>query len=138
MDLNLVQDFIEAINTANIDRLYELMCNDHEFIDSRGNHLVGRDNIKIAWAGYFELFPDYKVEISDMLQNDTLIVLLGYASGTYQYGNTNTDNSNYWRIPASWKAKVVDDKIQLWQVYADTSVVAEIVNRNRYKDNTPH
>jgi hypothetical protein len=107
------------------------MSNDHEFIDSRGNSMVGNDNMKKAWTGYFDLFPDYKVEITDTLQNDSIIVLLGYASGTYKTINKNVDNCNHWKVPASWKAIVVDKKVKLWQVYADNSVVIEIINRNK-------
>ena len=110
MDLKTVQDFIESINSANIDRLYDLMSNDHVFIDSRGNSMVGNDNMKKAWIGYFDLFPDYKIEITDTFQNDSVIVLLGYASGTFKTSNKNSDNNNYWKVPASWKAIVVDKK----------------------------
>lgn len=137
MDLKIVLDFIESINSANIDRLYDLMSNDHVFIDSRGNRMVGNDNIKKAWMGYFDLFPDYKIWITDALQNDSIIVLLGYASGTYKTTNKNEDNNNHWKVPASWKAIVVDEKIKLWQVYADNSVAIEIINKDkneRYKN----
>src|SRR5208283_5588635 len=81
MDLEVVRDFIESINSANIDGIYNLMTNDHEFIDSQGNKMTGNDNMKKAWVGYFGLFPDYKIEITDTLQNDSIIVMLGYASG---------------------------------------------------------
>jgi len=131
MDLKIVLDFIESINSANIDRLYELMSNDHEFIDSRGNSMVGNDHMKKAWMGYFDLFSDYKIEITDTLQNDSVIVLLGYASGTYKTNTNHADKANHWKVPASWKAIVVDKKIKLWQVYADNSVVIEIINKNK-------
>lgn len=130
MDLKIVLDFIESINSANIDRLYDLMSNDHVFIDSRGNNMVGNDNMKEAWIGYFDLFQDYNIEITDTLQNESIIVLLGYASGTYKTNN-KVDNNNHWKVPASWKAKVVDRKIKLWQVYADNSAVIEIMNKNK-------
>jgi ketosteroid isomerase-like protein len=131
MNLKIVLDFIESINSANIDRLYNLMSIDHEFIDSRGNSMIGNHNMKEAWAGYFDLFSDYKIEVTDTLQNDSIIVLLGYASGTYKTTNKNEDNKNYWKVPASWKAIVVNNKIKLWQVYADNSVVIEIMNKNK-------
>jgi len=131
MVLKIVQDFVESINSANIDGLYDLMSNDHEFIDSRGTSMVGNDNMKKAWIGYYDLFPDYKIEITDTLQNDSLVVLLGYASGTYKATAKNVDNNNHWKVPASWKAKVVDNKIKLWQVYADNSVAIEIMNKNK-------
>lgn len=130
MDVKVVRDFIESINSASIDRICNLMTNDHEFIDSQGNKMTGNENLRKAWIAYFSLFPDYKIEITDILQNDSIIVMLGYASGTYKNFKT-ADNSNYWRVPASWKAIVVDEKIKLWQVYADNSVVMEIMNKNK-------
>jgi len=129
MDLKIVLDFIESINSANIDKLYGLMHNDHEFIDSRGNSTFGNDNMKKAWIAYFVLFPDYKIEITDTLENETMIVILGYASGTFKTLNQNVENNNHWEIPASWKAVVVDEQIKLWQVFADNSVVIEIMNQ---------
>ena len=129
MDIKIVLDFIASINCSNIDELFNLMSDDHMFIDSRGNTMVGKDNMKNAWIGYFDLFPDYKIEITDSLQNDAIIVLLGYASGTYKTKDVNVDNNNHWKVPASWKAIVVDEKIKLWQVYADNSVAIEIINR---------
>lgn len=131
MDLKVVRDFIESINSSDIDKIYNLMTNDHEFIDSQGNKMIGNDNLKKAWIGYFSLFPDYKIEITDILHNDSIIVMLGYASGTYKTNKINPDNNNHWRVPASWKAIVVDKKIKLWQVYADNSVVIDIINKNK-------
>ena len=91
--------------------------------------MTDRENMKKGWIGYFSLFSDYKIEITDTLQNDSIIVLLGFASGTYRINNNG--NNNYWKIPAAWRAVVTDGKIKLWQVYADNSVVLDIINRNK-------
>lgn len=131
MDIKVVHDFIESINSANIDKIYNLMTKDHEFIDSQGNKMIGNENMRKAWIGYFGLFPDYKIEITDTLQNDSIIVMLGYACGTYRTTPEGSDSNNHWRVPASWKAIVVDGKIKLWQVYADNSVVIDIINKNK-------
>jgi ketosteroid isomerase-like protein len=131
MDLKVVRDFVESINNANIDGIYNLMTEDHEFIDSQGNKMIGNDNLKKAWIGYFSLFPDYKIEITDTLQNDSIIVMLGYVSGTYKTNKKSSDNNNHWRVPASWKVIVVGGKVKLWQVYADNSAVIDIVNKNK-------
>ena len=131
MDLKVVCDFVESINSSDIDRIYNLMTIDHEFIDSQGNKMIGNENLRKAWMGYFGLFPDYKIELTDTLQNDSIIVMLGYASGTYKANSNGSDSNNHWRVPASWKVVVVDHKIKLWQVYADNSIVIDIVNRNK-------
>lgn len=128
MDSKIVLEFIESINSGNVDSLASLMSNDHEFIDSRGNSIIGAENMKKAWTAYFNFFPDYKIEVTDILQNDSIIVVLGYAGGTYK-PDESTGTNNYWRVPASWKAVVVDKKVKLWQVYADNSAAIEIVNK---------
>jgi len=37
---------------------------------------------------------------------------------------------NRWEIPAAWKAIVAGDKIKLWQVIADNSIVGEIMRKD--------
>ena len=130
MKSKVLLDFIDAINHANVDTMVGLMADEHTFIDSRDNRYTGKENMKQAWIGYFNLFPDYKIEITGMLQKKSLFYLVGYAGGTYK-NQRNENNSNYWRIPAAWSAIIKKNKVQRWQVYADNSVVLEIVNRNK-------
>jgi hypothetical protein len=130
MKINVVLKFIDAINSSDVARIIDLMTDDHVFIDSQGNKTAGKDILKQAWIGYFGLFPDYKIEINESLEKESLICCLGYASGTYKNLH-NEKNSNYWRIPAVWTAKIKDTKVQCWQVYTDNIVVMEIVNRNK-------
>jgi hypothetical protein len=129
MKTKIVLDFIDAINSGNVDNICSLMTIDHIFIDSQDNKTVGKDIMRQAWIGYFALFPDYKIEINEIFEKDTLICILGYAGGTYK-NLINEHNSNYWRVPAAWKAVVKDDKIKLWQVYADNIIVMDIINKN--------
>jgi len=126
----ILLDFVDAINAADVDKLYSLMTNDHTFIDSHDNKVTGRDNLKQAWIGYFAMFPDYKIEINQILEKDSLICAFGYASGTYKNLRT-ADNSNYWRVPAAWTAIINDNLVKQWQVYADNIIVMEIVKRNQ-------
>jgi|ERR1035437_1669101 len=130
MNTKVFLNFIKAINSTNVDKIYDLMTDNHLFIDSQDNRVVGKENLKKAWVGYFELFPDYKIEINEILEKDTRIYAFGYASGTYK-NLKNENNSNYWRIPAAWTATVKDNQIMVWQVYADNIIVLDIINRNK-------
>jgi len=130
MNTSVVLDFIEAINNANLDKMVDLMTIDHVFIDSQDNRTIGKDKMRQAWIGYFAIFPDYRIEINEILEKDNLISMFGYASGTYR-NIINKDKSNYWRVPAAWKAIVKDNQIELWQVYADNLLVMDIINRNK-------
>jgi len=130
MYTKIILDFVDAINHADIDKMIELMADDHVFVDSRDNKSTGKELLKQAWMFYFDLFPDYNIEITGMLQKKSLLCMYGYASGTYK-NLKNADNSNYWRIPAAWTAVIKNNRIKYWQVYADNGVVFDIVNRNK-------
>jgi hypothetical protein len=73
----------------------------------------------------FSTVSDYMI-----LEKDSLICILGYASGTYM-NLKNKDNSNFWKIPVALKAIVKDNHIMQWQIYADNLIVMDIINRNK-------
>jgi ketosteroid isomerase-like protein len=130
MNKQPVYDFAKAIGEHDIDKICSLMTVDHKFVDAHGNEVIGKEKMKAGWKGYLQLFPDYKIEIAEILANDETIAAFGFASGTYK-GKTTDNNENYWRLPASWKAIVSDNKIKLWQVYADTKIPFDIIDKNK-------
>lgn len=54
-----VLQFMDCINQRDVDKLAELMTEDHVFIDSLGNSVHGREKMRAGWRGYFALCPDY-------------------------------------------------------------------------------
>jgi limonene-1,2-epoxide hydrolase len=122
--------FVKAINDHDVDEIINLMSEDHIFIDAIDNKSVGKKGMKEGWKGYYELFPDYQIEISDITENASTIGLFGYVIATYK-NLTNKLNSNFWRIPASWKAIVENNKIKHWQVYCDYSSLFKIIEKNK-------
>ncbi|HEY2580207.1 MAG TPA: nuclear transport factor 2 family protein [Mucilaginibacter sp.] len=125
-----VYDFADAINQHDVNKIYALMTDDHKFIDAQGNEMVGRDKMKAGWIGYFQWFPDYKIQISDIFENADTLAAFGFAEGTFK-GLKTEKNENYWRIPAAWKVVVENGKIKLWQVYADTKIPFDIISKNK-------
>ncbi len=121
--------YVEAINDANVERLYGMITNDHLFIDAHDNRVLGKDQMKKGWTGYFAMFPDYKIEVNEVLVKGSSVCLLGYAGGTYK-SLKNKENSNYWRVPAAWNAIIENGYIKQWQVYADNVFPIQIINRN--------
>jgi ketosteroid isomerase-like protein len=129
MNKQIVQDFAGAINEHNVDKMCSLMTDNHKFIDSQGNEAVGKETMRTGWIGYFQLFPDYKIEITDMFLSGDTVAAFGFASGTFQ--GQSDRKENYWHLPASWKAVVKNGKIDSWQVYADSKIPFDIVNKNK-------
>ena len=130
MNKKVFDDFVDAINEHNVEKLYPLMTEDHKFIDSYGNEVSGKDKMRSGWIEYFHWFPDYNIEITDLFIENNTIAAFGFAGGSFQGGKYNY-LENYFRIPAAWKVTIENDKIKLWQVYADTKKQLDIIERNK-------
>lgn len=130
MNKKVFDDFVDAINEHNVEKLYSLMTEDHKFIDSYGNEVSGKDKMRSGWIEYFHWFPDYNIEITDLFIENNTIAAFGFAGGSFQ-GSKYNYLENYFRIPAAWKVTVENDKIKLWQVYADTKKQLDIIERNK-------
>ncbi|MDR1200074.1 MAG: nuclear transport factor 2 family protein, partial [Tannerellaceae bacterium] len=102
MKKQVVLEYIKAINEADVDKLYSLMAPDYIFIDVHDNIVSGKDAMKQSWIGYFNMFPDYRIEVSEILEGNSSFAVFGYASGTYK-NLKDENNSNYYRVPAAWK-----------------------------------
>ena len=121
--------FTDRINARDADGLGELMSDDHRFIDALGNEVVGKEKMVPGWRGYFEWFPDYRIEVNEVFAGDTsageqTFAMFGFAGGSFK-GDSNAS----WRIPAAWRAIVKDGRVAVWQVFADTRIQFEIIER---------
>jgi ketosteroid isomerase-like protein len=132
MNRKIVTAFICAINKHDVEAIAGLMADDHTFIDSHNNHMTGSQSLKAAWQSYFEIFPDYTIEISEIIDGDMCLAVFGFAEGTYCNWH-NSEGSNHFRIPAAWKATVDNEKIKLWQVFADSKIPFDIIEKNKKK-----
>lgn len=124
-----VYEFIEIINSHDAKKVVEMISEDHMFIDSMGSVATGKDTLLKAWKGYFDWFPDYKITLEHTYVEDTSIALFGKASGTFDV-NGKLLKENKFEMPAAWRAEVINNKISLWQVYADNHPVWQIIERN--------
>ncbi len=130
MGRTIILEFVDFINKHDIEGMTNLMTDDHTFIDAHNNKVTGKDTMKASWQLYFGWFPDYTIEVCDIIQGGQCIALLGFANGTYHNLN-NPERSNYFHLPSAWKVIVENDKIKQWQVYADTKVPNDIMGRNK-------
>ena len=122
----IILAFIDLINAHNVDGLAQLMTDDHRFIDAHGNEVMGREKMVAGWRAYFGIFPDYSIEIREIFEDGDRFALFGLAGGSFQ-GRSEAS----WRLPAALKAIVKDERIAWWQVFADTKIPFETIERNR-------
>ena len=117
-----LEEFVSCINAHDPKAIVSLCTADHIFIDSLGSELSGRERLQQAWAGYFSLFPDYRIEIEAAVSQNAVVLACGFASATHAASKKS------WRIPAAWRAIVRNGQMAEWQVYADNKPVYELLS----------
>lgn len=126
--IETVLRFMDAINARNVDKVAEMMTEDHAFIDSLGQAIRGREKMRSAWRGYYAFCPDYWVSHEELLERGNLVAVFGVAGGTIA-ANGKLPPENKWRIPAAWYALVEGGLVKEWRVYADNKPVYDILGR---------
>jgi len=117
---------MERINARDVEGLCALMSEDHVFVDGLGNRMQGREAMRKGWAGYFHMFPDYRVSHEEIFSQGDVVAAFGAAEGTYSVGG-KLPKENHWSVPAAWRAVVRNGLIAEWQVYTDNQPARKIL-----------
>lgn len=120
--------FVEAINSADLDRIFELMTNDHIFIDADGRQHQGRREMRQQWAQYLSMVPDFRIQVTEALCQGASVALFGVAQGTFHQDGV-LKAENHWEVPAAWRVVAEGDRVAVWQLYVNPQPMAEILNR---------
>jgi len=126
--IQVVLEFEKLINAHDPDAICALMTPDGEFVDSLGNRIQGREKLRASWACYFKMVPDYSISHSEIFAEGNTVAVFGPAQGTFSRDG-QLRQENFWKTPAAWRAVVKDNKIALWQVYADNEPIREVMRR---------
>jgi ketosteroid isomerase-like protein len=129
----IARAFVQAINAHDINELAKLMSDNHRFVDSLGNVVQGREQMRDGWAGYFHMVPDYALVVNETSSNGPTVVMLGLAHGTYAKDG-RLPPENYWQTPAAWRAHVENDTVAEWRVYADNEPIRRLMRSTSSSD----
>jgi ketosteroid isomerase-like protein len=129
--VEVVLEFVARINHHDVGGLVALMSEDHCFVDGLGQVERGRERMEKGWLGYFGLFPDYSIQVDDILNHGNIVALFGTAEGTYSL-NGKLLAEKHWKIPGAWKAVLREGRVSEWAVYADNEPVWKVMGVKRY------
>lgn len=121
----VARQLVARINAHDLAGLLALCTVEHTLIDGLGRRVHGHESVGKAWRVYFELFPDYRFDISDVLSAGDLVAFFGRAFGTY--AGASDPREAWWSIPAAWRIKVENGRVAELQIYADNKPVYEIL-----------
>ena len=120
--------FVERINVGDVDGITALMTEDHEFVDTAATSYRGREAMRAGWIGYFQLFPNYHIQIEQIRVADPVVTLLARTTGILsphgQEALRGADGSlppdEELQGPVVVTALIRDGQVAQWRVYADT------------------
>lgn len=127
--LDVALAFVAKINSHDVNGLGDLMTGDHVFVDALGSSFRGAEQMRQGWKGYFALFPDYSIEVTDEFRRGDVVAMFGKARGTFAV-NGKLPRDNFWEIPAAWKAVVREGRVAEWRVYCDNDPARKIMAAN--------
>jgi ketosteroid isomerase-like protein len=120
------QHFVSTINRRDVDALASLMSGGHRFVDSLGTIVEGREKMRLGWASYFKMVPDYEIAVEETFSNGAAVVLMGIAQGTYSKDG-GLAPENRWQTPIAIRALIEDNLIAEWRVYADNDPIRKLM-----------
>jgi len=130
-EIGTVRSFIEAINAHDVDTMFEMLTEDHVFVDALGQAIKNRKNLVEPWTRYFASFPDYEIVVTHLMQDGDVVGVFGAAGASKHPDVTKSLPGERWVVPAAWRAVVRGDRIAIWQVYADNEPVRKLVKSGR-------
>jgi ketosteroid isomerase-like protein len=118
-----VVSFIDAVNRGDVDRLGELMTEDHHLDVFDEPPLVGKSANIDAWHGYTSAFPTYVINPHHIAERDGEVAVLGHTTGSH-LGLPPDEEA---RLLLIWKARVQDGRLTCWQLVRDSPERRELV-----------
>lgn len=122
-------EFIELINDHAPHELSSRMTEDHILVDALGNKFSGIESATEVWKGYFSIWPDYWIDMEDIISEGEKIYGFGTMSGTH-VGHLPGKSQHFFKIPLAIKAIVDGENIKSWQIFADTKKQSDIIRKN--------
>ena len=113
MNHDAVSAFVDAINRGDFRQLATLMTEDHRFVDSMGNEVVGQAVMVAGWTTYFELLPGYRITVDWRFDAGDRVALFGHTRATHAATGREV------RMRAAWLALVRNALVAEWCVFAD-------------------
>jgi ketosteroid isomerase-like protein len=124
--LQIMQKFVACINRQDVDGLAALMSEDHRFVDSLGQVVTGRENMRQGWKYYFSMVPDYELVPESWMSEGEAAVMLGTARGSYSPDGVISPERK-WSCPAVCRALVKGALVTEWRVYADNEPLRQLM-----------
>jgi ketosteroid isomerase-like protein len=124
-----VLEFVERINSHDVDGILDLMADDYRFVNSAGDTFRGKAFMRATWRAHFVQYPDFQIRVDRVIADDEAVAIFGLAQGTLTR-NGEMFEENHWEIPSAFLGVAKDGKMTHWQVFSDASIVYDLIKAN--------
>ena len=127
--IEVAMEFIQRINSGDVDSICELMTSDHIFQDALGKRFIGQDKMRDGWRHYLNSVADYQIHADEFFCTDDRVAVFGSASGVYA-ANGEPSPEKFWKVPAAWRAVIRNGLVAEWRVYADNQPLRKLMGES--------
>jgi ketosteroid isomerase-like protein len=124
-----VLEFVERINSHDVDGILDLMAEDYRFVNSAGDTFRGKAFMRATWRAHFVQYPDFQIRVDRVIADEQAVAIFGLAQGTLTR-NGEMFEENHWEIPSAFLGIAKDGKMTHWQVFSDASIVYDLIKAN--------
>jgi len=124
-----VLEFVERINSHDVDGILDLMAEDYRFVNSAGDTFRGKAFMRATWRAHFVQYPDFQIRVDRVIADEQAVAIFGLAQGTLTR-NGEMFEENHWEIPSAFLGIAKAGKMVHWQVFSDTSMVFDLIKAN--------
>jgi ketosteroid isomerase-like protein len=116
--IEIALQFVECINSKDIDGIIGMLAPGHLFVDLEGNeYSFDATSGRAAWSGYFKLAPRYLIHVSSAHAVGDTAILRGRTTGSHLGLPREQELREHALI---WTAKVRAGKLADWRILHDT------------------
>lgn len=122
----VARQFIEALNAHDLAAIGEIVGEDCRIIDARGDWMEGRETCLEGLGRFFELEPDYRIEVESVGRNGDNVLING----------RTTAHDPSFAAATLWRARVDGRHVHEWQSYSHSrgpAVVRLLVGEKAHK-----
>ena len=108
--------FVDAVNRGDVDRLGELMTDDHFLRVFDEPPLRGKAANIDAWRTYTSAYPRYSISPHRLAEQDGVVSMLGHTIRSH----LDLADDEEAKLRVIWTARVEDGRLASWELTDDT------------------
>jgi ketosteroid isomerase-like protein len=124
--VEIATSFVALVNARDVDGIAAAVTPDSLFFVEGETPTVGRESLREAWAGYFTVFPNYRIFVDESHSRPDAAYLVGHTAGSHLPKELESISNS-----VIWRCECRGELISEWSIYATSDAARKRFGLNR-------